>query len=147
MELKTLPELFYHWEANTPNSVYLRQPFGENWEEYTWKEVGQMARKIANGLASLGLKKGDHVGLVSKNCREWVIADIAIMMGGYVSVPFFATLTGEQIKQVLELGDVKALFVGKMEVWDDMKTGIPDDMPIIRFPHYKDNSEVDRGED
>ena len=147
MELKTLIELFYQWEEERADQVYLRQPFGPNWEEYTFKEVGQMARKLATGLQSLGLKKGDHVGLVSKNCREWIIADLAIMMGGFVSVPFFPTLTGPQIKQVLELGDVKALFVGKMEVWDDMKTGVPEDMPVIKFPHYKGNSQIDRGED
>ena len=146
-EPKSLIEFFYHWESTTPNNVYLRQPFGENWEEMTFAEVGQAARKLATGLQSLGLKKGAHVGLVSKNCREWIIADLAIMMGGFVSVPFFPTLTGKQISQVLELGDVEALFVGKMEVWDDMKTGIPEDMPLIKFPHYEGNSKVDRGED
>ncbi len=137
---------FYKWEKETPNAPFLRQPFGDTWETWTWAEVGQQARKMANALRDLGLPPKSHIGLVSKNCREWIVADIAIIMAGYVSVPFFATLTGKQIEQVLELGDVKALFVGKMEVWDDMKTGIPDDMPIIAFPHYEGNSKIDRGQ-
>jgi len=41
-------------------------------------------------------------------------------MAGYVSVPFFATLTGAKISEVIELGDVAALIVGKLEVWDDI---------------------------
>ena len=49
-----------------------------------------MARKLASGLRSLGLRDKAHIGIVSKNCREWVIADLAIMMAGYVSVPFYA---------------------------------------------------------
>ena len=138
---------FYKWEKESADKPFLRQPFGDNWEVYTWSQAGQMARKLATGLQSLGLPPRSHIGLVSKNCREWIIADIAITMAGYVSVPFFPTLTADQINQVLNLGDVKALFVGKMEVWEDMKNGVPDDMPVIRFPHYKGNSKVERGED
>ncbi|MEM7510575.1 MAG: AMP-binding protein [Bacteroidota bacterium] len=138
---------FYRWEKERANEPFLRQPFGDTWEVWTWGEVGHMARKLATGLKSLGLPPGSHIGLVSKNCREWFVADIAMMMAGYVSVPFFPTLTGKQIAEVLEIGDVKALFVGKLEVWDDMKTGVPEDMPVIRFPHYPGNSEVKRGLD
>lgn len=141
----TTLEAFYQKEARTPDKPFLHQPFGERWETYTWGEVGQMARKIAAYLNDQGLKPGSHVGLVSKNCREWIAADLAIMMAGHVSVPFFATLTGEQIAQVLELGDVDLLMVGKTEVWESMKTGVPESMPVVRFPHYADNSEVERG--
>ena len=35
-------------------------------EEYTWGEVGQMARKLASGLKSLGLRERAHIGLISK---------------------------------------------------------------------------------
>lgn len=137
---------FYKWEKELADKPFLRQPFGDTWEEYTWGEVGQMARKLATGLQSLGLQPKAHIGLVSKNCREWIIADIAIMMAGFVSVPFFPTLTSKQINQVLRLGDVDALFVGKLDVWDEMKKGVPEDMPIISFPQYPDHSKVERGE-
>ncbi|CAH0999703.1 Long-chain-fatty-acid--CoA ligase FadD15 [Neolewinella maritima] len=141
----TTLEAFYRREASQPDKPFLHQPFGERWETYTWGEVGQMARKVASYLHAQDLKPGSHIGLVSKNCREWIIADLAIMMAGHVSVPFFATLTGEQIAQVLELGDVDLLFVGKTEVWESMQTGVPEGMPVIRFPHYAGNSEVTRG--
>ena len=137
---------FYRWEQETPNAAFLRQPFGDTWETWTWAEAGHKARKMANALRDLNLPPRSHIGLVSKNCREWIVADIAIIMAGHVSVPFFATLTGKQIAQVLELGDVAALFVGKTEVWEDMKTGVPDDMPVITFPHYEGNSRIDRGQ-
>ncbi|MEL7161276.1 MAG: AMP-binding protein, partial [Bacteroidota bacterium] len=145
MQYPTLLHAFYDHEKKRADEVYLRQPFGERWEEYTWRQVGDMARRVATYLQTLHLPPGSHIGLVSKNCREWVIADLAIMLAGHVSVPFFATLTGEQIKEVLQLGDVAALFVGKLEVWDNMRTGVPEDMPVIRFPHYAGNSEIKRG--
>ena len=146
--MEALPTLykFYEREEEQPDKVFLRQPFGDRWESYTWGEVGQMARKIATGLQSLGLPPKSHIGLVSKNCREWIIADLAIMIAGYVSVPFYPTLTADQLNQVINLGDVKALFVGKLEVWEGMKDGVPHGMPIIRFPQYENNSPVTEGE-
>lgn len=137
---------FYEWEKKAKDQVFLRQPFGERWEEYTWGEVGLMARKLATGLRSLNLPPKSHIGLVSKNCREWIIADLAIMMAGYVSVPLYPTLTAEQLQEVLHLGDVAALFVGKIEVWENMKAGVPADMPMITFPHYAENSLITEGE-
>jgi long-subunit acyl-CoA synthetase (AMP-forming) len=146
MEDRAVISYFYHWEQNAPHDVFLRQPFGDRWEETTWAEAGEQARRLATGLQSLGLAPGSHIGLVSKNCREWIIADLAIMMAGYISVPFFPTLRSDQIQQVLELGDVKALFVGKLEAWEEMQQGVPEDMPVIAFPHYEGNSRVERGE-
>ena len=136
---------FYDWEEKFKDKPFLRQPFGEKWEEYTWGETGLMARKLATGLKSLGLPKGSHIGLMSKNCREWIIADLAIIMAGYVSVPFFPNLKSNEIKNLLEFGDVKALFMGKVEDWGEIKKGISDDMPIIAFPHYENNSKIDKG--
>jgi long-subunit acyl-CoA synthetase (AMP-forming) len=143
----TTLEAFYQKEAAHPDKPFLHQPFGERWETYTWGEAGQMARRLATYLHEQELKPGSHVGLVSKNCREWIIADLAIMMAGHVSVPFFATLTGEQIAEVLKLGDVDLLLVGKTEVWENMRSGVPDELPVVRFPHYAGNSKVERGKD
>ena len=136
---------FYDWEEKLRDKPFLRQPFGDNWEVYTWGEAGLMARKLATGLKSLGLEKGNHIGLMSKNCREWIIADLAIIMAGYVSVPFFPNLKSHEIKNLLEFGDVKALFMGKVENWDEIKNGIDNEMHVIAFPHYEGNSKIDRG--
>lgn len=140
-------EYFYHYEKQHPTKTFLRQPFGERWEEYTWAEAGVMARKLASYFNSLGLKPKSHIGLISKNCREWIISDLAIMMAGHISVPFFPTLTDEQIAEVLDIGDVDMLIVGKIETWDGMKAGIPEGMPVVKFPHYEANSKITRGKD
>ena len=138
---------FYEWEQKLRDRPLLRQPFGDKWEIYTWGEVGQMARKLATGLKSLGLRENAHIGLISKNCREWIIADIAIMMAGYVSVPFFPSLKGEELSFLLDYGDVDLIFVGKIETWEDIKNDIPLQLPVIKFPNYKGFSIVDRGEE
>jgi long-subunit acyl-CoA synthetase (AMP-forming) len=70
------------------------------------------------------------------------MADLAIMMSGHVSVPFYATLTAESLKEVLDLSDTKVLFVGKLETWEQQKEGVSEDISCISFPHLPGNSEV-----
>ncbi len=143
--LRSAVELFYQWEATKPHAPFLRQPFGEEWKTISWGEAGQIARKVAAALRKKGYQPGDHIGMVSKNCYHWVLADLAMMIGGYVSVPFYPTLSASQLEEVIRLGDIKAIFVGKLDNWELMKEGVPADIPIIAFPHYPGNSKVTEG--
>ena len=136
---------FYEWEKQLKDKPYLKQPFGDEWEEYTWGEVGNMARRLATGLKSLNLREGAHIGIYSKNCREWIISDLAIVMAGYVSVPFFPSLNGKELSYIMDYGDVDALFIGKIETWDQIKDDLPQGMPLIKFPHYDGCSNVTKG--
>ena len=136
---------FYEWEKQLKDKPYLKQPFGDKWEEYTWGEVGDMARRLATGLKSLNLREGAHIGIYSKNCREWIISDLAIVMAGYVSVPFFPSLNGKELAYIMDYGDVDALFIGKIETWDQIKDDLPQGMPLIKFPHYDGCSNVTKG--
>ena len=132
---------FYKWEKEKANDPFLRQPFGDNWLEYTWAEVGLMARKIASSIDSYNLPEKSHIGLISKNCREWVIADLAIMMSGHISVPFFPTLKSYELKNLIDFGEVKLLFAGKLENWEEQSKGVKN-IPVISFPNYKNHSAI-----
>ena len=145
--MKSLIEHFYHWEKVQPNKVFLRQPKGDTWHTLTYAEAGQEARKMTTALRAKGLKEGDHIGIYSKNCYHWILADLAIMMGGYVSVPYYASLPKTQLEQVIGLSDVKLVFLGKLEKWDNKSEAFPEDVQTIRFPHYAGNAEVPIGDD
>jgi len=145
--IQTIIERFYHWEKTTPNKVFLRQPKGDQWKTITFAEAGQEARKMTTALQQKGLQKGDHIGIYSKNCYHWILADLAIMMGGYVSVPLYASLPKTQLAEVIELGDLKAIFLGKLDAWGDRKEAIPSNVLAIKFPHYSGNPKVDIGAD
>lgn len=144
-EYKTIIGHFYHWESTTPDKVFLRQPKGDTWTSLTYKEAGQQARRIATALSTIGLQKGDHIGILSKNCYHWILADLAIMMGGYVSVPYYASLPKKQLAEVIKLSDVKLVFVGKLDSWGDKGDAIPNHVDVIKFPHYADNAEITMG--
>ena len=141
MENKHYDFPFYKWEKEKANDPFLRQPFGDNWEEYTWSEVGIMARKIASAIESYNLPSKSHIGLISKNCREWIIADLAIMMSGHISVPFFPTLKSYELEKLIDFGEVKLMFAGKLENWEEQSKGVKN-IPIISFPSYENHSPI-----
>ena len=145
--IPTMIERFYHWEKTIPNKVFLRQPKGDTWHTLTFAEAGQEARKMTTALREKGLFPGDHIGIYSKNCYHWILADLAIMMGGYVSVPYYASLTKGQLAEVIELSDIKAIFLGKLDAWGDKAEAIPSSVAAIKFPHYEGNPKVTVGDD
>ncbi|MEM6347240.1 MAG: AMP-binding protein [Bacteroidota bacterium] len=132
--LKVSLDYFYQWEASKPNEVYLKQPWKGEWTDYTWKEVGNQARRMASALKAMDLPAGAKVGMISKNCAHWVICDIAIKMSGLVSVPFYPNLTGEQLAQLMEHSEAKVLFVGKLDSVDAVYEGCPEGVRCISFP-------------
>ncbi len=138
-------EWFYHWEKVQPNKVFLRQPYGKEWKSLTYAQAGQEARKMTTALKALGLKSGDHVALLSKNCYHWILADLAIMMGGYVSIPFYASLPKDKIAEVMDLSDAKAIFLGKLDSWGDKGEAFRDGIIKIKFPHYPNAAEITTG--
>ncbi len=138
-------EYFYHWEKNHPDKVFLKQPKGDQWKTLTYKEAGQEARKMVTALKEMGLQKGDHIGLLSKNCYHWILADIAISMGGFVSVPYYASLPKAQLNEVILKSDIKLLFVGKLDSWDDKSDALTDNLKVIKFPHYDGNAIIPLG--
>jgi len=117
---------FLHWEATVPDNVFLRQPFSRQIKEYTYKSAGDEVRRMASALKALNMPPKSHVAIISKNCAHWIMADLAIMMAGYVSIPIYATLNSESIRLVLEHSESKAVFIGKLDDYAAQKPGIPD---------------------
>lgn len=148
--LKTMVENFYHWEANTPNNIYLSQPLGDKYIDFTFQETGNQARSMASALRAMNLPEKSHIGIVSKNCAHWIISDLAITMAGHISVPFYATLVAEQLHQVLVHSECKVLFVGKLDNWKSMKDGVPKSVKCIAYPRFYEGcpaSEMDNWQD
>lgn len=134
-------EAFLHWEANTPDKIFLNQPINGKTISYSYAQVGDEARKIASVLLSFNLPKRSHVALLSKNCAHWHISDLAIMMAGYVSIPIYPTLTSETIGLILKHSESKALIVGKLEDYESQKGGVPD-IPKIGIGLYGINEDM-----
>lgn len=133
-EIFSILDYFYRWEKEKPQDIYLKQPIGKKYQNYTWAKVGQEARKIVSALRDMGFEAGTHIGLSSKNCAHWIICDIALKIGGYVSVPFYPNLSAPQLRQILTHSDCKVLFVGKLDDLQAVNEGVPEGIVRISFP-------------
>ena len=127
---------FLKWEKEIPDKIFLRQPFNDQWKTWTWASAGQECRKIAHELQANGLLRGSHVAILSKNCAHWMMADIAIMMAGCVSIPIYPTLSAAAIKPILEHSDAKAIIIGKLDDYEHQKEGIPEHIISISVEAY-----------
>ncbi|UVE18980.1 AMP-binding protein [Pseudomonas sp. LS44] len=126
---------FAQWVAQKPDTVWLRQPRERVWHTLTWREVDDQARRLASALHALGCEPGDRVALFSKNCAEWFVADLAIMLAGLVSVPLYPTQSPDGIDYVLRHAACKAIFLGKLDGQDKLDSAIPAEVKRIAMPY------------
>jgi len=132
-DLLALQRLYY-WEKTSPDRIALTQPMGGGvLQNYTWAQVGDQVRRMATHLKAQGWEPGAKVAILSKNCAWWLMSDLAIWMAGYVSVPLYPTLAHDTVRQILTHSEARACFVGKLDDWSSMKTGVPPDMPCISY--------------
>ncbi|NOI70502.1 AMP-binding protein [Vibrio owensii] len=108
-------EMILKWAAERPDEVYLKQIINRQFVEFTYAEVAEQALRLVSALRNLGVQPGDKVALVSKNCAEWFICDLAMMLGDYVSVPIFPTAGADTIEYCLTHSESKALIGGKLD--------------------------------
>lgn len=121
--------------AGTPQAPWLHQPIDRQWHTFTWGEADNQARRIAAGLKAQGYAPGSRIAILSKNCAEWVIADLAIMMAGMISVPIYSTAGKSTIEYVLDHSASNAIFVGKLDKPEAADQAIPTGVERIAFPY------------
>jgi len=83
----------------------------QQWRALSWKEVAASIETLARGLVAAGLKPGDRVLLVSENRPEWLIADVAIMAAGGITVPAYTTNTIADHRHLLNNSGAKMAIV------------------------------------
>ena len=114
-ETKTAPDALAEWAEKTPERVFLTQPLAGGIREWTFREAHDDAARFAASMLKLGLKPGDRVAILSKNCAEWMIADIAIAMAGLVSVPIYPTAGADTVAYVLEHSGARRSYGSSLE--------------------------------
>ena len=125
----------YYWETSKSNRIYLTQPMGQGQSaDYSWHRAADEVRRVAAYLKSLSLPPGSRIAILSKNCAHWIMSDLAIWMAGHVSVPLYPTLNADTVRYILEHSEAQVLFVGKLDDWDSMKSGVPAGVKCLSYP-------------
>lgn len=144
---RTLGEALADWAKAMPDETALRH--GE--QTIDWQTYDRHATQIANGLAAMGLKKGDRVAYLGKNGARACELAMGCARAGMIVVPVIWRLAPAEIEYILKDCDASALFV------EPLFEGQPFDGPRTimdeRFDDWRDaqsdaavTTPVDRGD-
>ncbi|AKD04060.1 long-chain fatty acid--CoA ligase [Pontibacter korlensis] len=89
------------------------------WKKYSTQEVYDKVNQISAALLKLGFTRGDgttegrdKIAIISHNCPEWMMVDLAIQQIGAVSVPVYPNINNNELQFILQDARVKMVFVG-----------------------------------
>jgi long-chain acyl-CoA synthetase len=103
---------------------------GETWVKRSFLEVEETVRKLALGLAELGVAKGDKVSILGNTRPEWTYFDFAALSIGAVVVPIYQTNSPEECQYVLENSDAKVVVVEDDEQIEKIRA-VRDRLPLL----------------
>ena len=101
-------------------------------ERYTFGQLNERVNRLANGLARLGVSKGDRVALLQVNCNQCVETYFAVAKLGAIYVPLNFRAKGEELAYMVNTAEAHTLFVGERYI--DLVNAIRPGLDSVR--HY-----------
>jgi long-chain acyl-CoA synthetase len=108
---RSLPAMFFEQAARLGDRPFLWAKRGGRYRSTSWAVAARDVRRLAGGLKALGIEPGERVGLVAENRPEWVLADLAIMSAGAITVPAYVTNRVEDDRHVFADSGARAVIV------------------------------------
>src|SRR5512147_1205360 len=87
------------------------------WINMSAETFVERIKNCALGLASLGIRPGDRIALLSENRPEWSIVDMAILSLGAINVPIYTTQALEQVEYILSDSGARAIFISTRRLY------------------------------
>jgi long-chain acyl-CoA synthetase len=136
-----------HWNTETPDKTWLREHAGENVRDWTWSECHAEINALAAWEETFFDGTGHCVGLLSKNGSHWYFADYGTIAAGNVVIPMFTTLPRETADYVMSFTEMKLLFIGETENWEQVREVLPEGITLVCLPGVEVEEEHLRWED
>ncbi|NVJ97500.1 MAG: AMP-binding protein [Alphaproteobacteria bacterium] len=131
--IRTALEDLGHWANVKADTPFLIDLAAGQQSPISWAEAHEMVGQMAAALhARLG--HGKKAAILSKNRAHWILADLAILAAGNLTVPVFTTMRPDTFNYVLDFADVELLFLGESTNWADVKPYLPDGITVVTLP-------------
>ena len=128
---ETLPQMLKSNYELIPGKTALRfKDFGI-WQTCTWSEYYDRVKAFALGLASLGFKKDDKIGIIGENQPQWYLGELAAQSLGGICVGIFVDAVSNEIKYILEHSDASIVIAHDQEQVDKI-LHIRDELPLLK---------------
>jgi long-chain acyl-CoA synthetase len=122
-------------ELERADQVFLTQLLASGGlREHTWRQTLDEARRMATHLKAQGFEPGARIGLITRNCAHFIMAELAIWLAGSTTVALFPTESAQNIAYVLEHSQAQLLFIGPIDAAAGLPPGLPPGLPCIALP-------------
>jgi long-chain acyl-CoA synthetase len=143
----TYTEFLNQWNEQCPDTVWLRELSADAPRDWTWGECHPEINAVACWQEANLDGTGHCVGILSRNRPHWYFADYGTIAAGNVVVPMFTTLPGETAEYVMSFTEMKMLFIGETENWDQVREVLPPGIKLVCLPGVEIEEEHLRWED
>lgn len=119
----TLAAVFQERVKRTPDkTAYIDyNPLTQQWEETSWSQMSLLVARWQAALRREKLQPGDRIAIMLRNCREWVMFDMAAQGLGLVTVPIYTNDRPENIGYILQDAGVRLLLLENHEQWQSLQ--------------------------
>ncbi len=115
LELATIAELPFQVSGRHPKPLLIGQVRDGKVVGDSTKEWFERLRDLSLGLRALGVSPGDRVAIMSESRPEWLLADLAMLVYGVISVPVYPTLSASQARYILADSGARLVFVSSQQ--------------------------------
>ena len=133
MSSDTLPDLVALRAAETPDKVWLRDLHEQGSEDYSWRQAHEQICAIG-AMLEQRYGAGEKMVVLSRNRAHWVMADLAIIASGNVTVSMFTTLQAPTAEYIFQLTEARVIFVGETSNWEKLVPVLPRDILVVTLP-------------
>ena len=104
---------------------------GDQWRYITYAEFGKLADDMRAGLATLGVGRGDKVGIISNNRVEWAAIAYGVYGLGAIIVPMYESQLEKDWDFIVRDSELKVLFVANSAILQKVKD-FPSKIPCLK---------------
>ena len=132
-KLNSLVELYFKkCDEVNPKRPFLKW-LKPNKPTYSWGDIKERIFKLSSKIQSL-IKEGDRCLILSENRPYWLMADIAVMNAGGISVPIFTTYSTNDYEYILNDCKPSLIIVSNQDQFNKIKNHINlNEKKIISF--------------
>lgn len=128
---KTLPRIFREMAKKYPQISSQMSRFSDgHFEPVSYEEAWSNMRTFGCGLLSLGVERGEHIGLISDNRKEWLQADMGLLSIGAIDVPRGCDATIGDLEYILEVAETKFVIVENLSQIKKI-LGLREKLPLL----------------
>ncbi|WP_455556372.1 AMP-dependent synthetase/ligase [Comamonas sp.] len=121
----TLPQMLRERARTDGTRVAIRQKDFGIWKPFTWAQYYQRACHFGLGLAALGLRSGQHVGVIAENRIEWVLSQMGAGLLGGITVGVYPTSPSNEVAYVVGHADISIMVCEDQEQTDKVLEALP----------------------